>query len=776
VDDDCDGLTDEPDQVGGDFVNLCDDGNPCSDDLCAGQGGCSHSVVESGECMDGDACTAGDHCDKGVCVGTPVTCDDGNPCTDEECDGAGGCKTGFNTADCDDGNACTVADECSMGTCAGFDVQCDCASNADCAALEDGNQCNGTLVCDFAKIPYQCKVDPDSVVECAQPGGPAGQCQASVCDPATGQCGLVPADEGALCDDQDACTVGDVCSDGQCAAGPEALCADNNPCTVDVCNPKEGCVYAPVAAACNDGDVCTTGDQCVEGDCLGGDPLDCDDGNLCTDDSCNKATGCVHKPNKLPCDDGNACTAGDACSGGQCLSVGMTPCDDGNLCTTDGCDPVLGCTFKVNTAACDDGDPCTSGDKCSMGACKGGVLLQCSDGNPCTLDSCDAALGCVFKAVDGLDCDDGNACTTGDKCSKGTCAGTVAKVCDDGNVCTTDTCAPLAGCTYAPNTAPCDDGDLCTVGDLCALGACKGGKPLKCNDGNGCTDDGCDPVNGCQFVPNAAACSDSNACTVGDQCKAGACVPGTGSLTCDDGNGCTDDGCAPDAGCTHTANAKPCDDSNQCTVGDACSQSSCKAGAPKVCPDDGNTCTQELCDPAQGCIKAVAPNCCGNGIVEAGELCDDGNQVAGDACPADCKTPGVYAFGEFRPAMKCADFKYNGPDYRQYCFDLKGKTFCTGNNSGAFHKCEDIAGGIRFTFDYPQTWPMRFTQNTADCRNYHPDHLKNFANAVGYANFQVEQWKTGNHCERTWLDANGNFQMIGGDGNAQLPFTIKYWN
>lgn len=49
--------------------------------------------------------------------GTPCT-DDGNVCTDNECDGNGNCTAFDNTAPCDDGTFCDGDDTCSAGTCA----------------------------------------------------------------------------------------------------------------------------------------------------------------------------------------------------------------------------------------------------------------------------------------------------------------------------------------------------------------------------------------------------------------------------------------------------------------------------------------------------------------------------------------------------------------------------------------------------------------------------------------------------------------------------------
>lgn len=72
---------------------------------------------------------------------------------------------------CDDKNACTRADSCKSGTCTGEDP-----------------------------------------VSCAQADG----CQNGQCDPITGACG---AEDGTLCDDEDACTMTDTCQGGVCNPG-----------------------------------------------------------------------------------------------------------------------------------------------------------------------------------------------------------------------------------------------------------------------------------------------------------------------------------------------------------------------------------------------------------------------------------------------------------------------------------------------------------------------------------------------------------------------------
>jgi hypothetical protein len=82
-------------------------------------------------------------------------------------------------------------------------------------------------------------------------------------------------------------------------------------------------------------------------------------------------------------------------------------CDDGNACTTDSCNPATGCVFTNNTASCDDGNACTSGDTCGGGSCHGGAAISCSDVNACTTDACNPATGCQHEAIPGC----GGGCT-----------------------------------------------------------------------------------------------------------------------------------------------------------------------------------------------------------------------------------------------------------------------------------------------------------------------------------------------------------------------------
>jgi hypothetical protein len=125
----------------------------------------------------------------------------------------------------------------------------------------------------------------------------------------------------------------------------------------------------------------------------------------------------------------------------------------------------------------------------------GAAPVQMAQANLVVADACSNP-----PAADGAPCTDGDACSTGDACSGGVCVGGPAPACDDGNLCTDDGCDEVTGCSHTPNALPCDDNNLCTKEEACAFGVCAG-KPIPCSDNNKCTQDSCDPASGCVFTP-----------------------------------------------------------------------------------------------------------------------------------------------------------------------------------------------------------------------------------------------------------------------------------
>ena len=165
----------------------CGDSVSCTIDTCdETTKGCTHKA-DSTLCDDGQICNGAELCDptSGCVPGTPVSCDDGNPCTTDTCD-ANGCK--HVTISCDDGNPCTT-DTCDANGCKHVTISCD-----------DGNACT-TDSCD-----------------------------------ATNGCTHVAAANGAACtDDGNSCT-NDVCSAGACTHPSNGTCGAT-PCSNICSNP-----------------------------------------------------------------------------------------------------------------------------------------------------------------------------------------------------------------------------------------------------------------------------------------------------------------------------------------------------------------------------------------------------------------------------------------------------------------------------------------------------------------------------------------------------------
>ncbi len=616
----------------------CNDDNACTTDSCDPKTGCKNEATQVGVCDDGNKCTNKDACAGGKCVGlalnATVDCDDGEACTKDICQSAKkGCENIPADGDaCSDGNSCTENDACKAGKCVAGQNTCGCNSDKDCVAKEDGNPCNGTLFCDTGKPPFTCQIKPGSVVQCDDKLN--SDCQTNSCNAQSGKCEIVQANDGSACDaDGSLCSKNDTCTSGKCQPGKVANCDDGKLCTDDSCDPKKGCQHNPNTNPCNaDDSDCTVSDACQQGTCVAGKKKNCDDSEPCTDDICQAQGGkCLHKHLVKGCDDSNKCTTDDKCGVDAitklytCIAGGVLTCNDKNPCTADKCDPVKGCqtTALPDGGQCNDGNACTSLDVCTGGKCVGkpaDVKVKCDDGNPCTDDLCNPDKGCFSKAAASKGCDDGNACTKNDFCKDGKCLQGV------------NTC----GCNANSDCASKEDGDLCNGTLFCD----KSSQPFTCKINPGtvvkcdisvnttCQSNNCDPKIGkCGIVKaqDKLPCNaDNNVCTAGDACSNGVCTPG-GLLDCNDKNLCTTDSCDPKAGCVNTPVAGPCEDGDACTFLDTCTGGNCKGKAvdEKVKCDDGNECTIDTCDKKSGCV---------NGAL-TGKKCDDGNACSiGESC------------------------------------------------------------------------------------------------------------------------------------------------
>jgi len=283
----------------------------------------------------------------------------------------------------------------------------------------------------------------------------ASHCVLSMtCDPATGECTVKEtADAGSDCnDDDDVCTQGECDDAGACVTvGSPNDCATEQsaePCWVFACDPQNGCQKTTPAAdsPCDDNNECTAGDTCIT-DANGvlscaGTPIEADDGNDCTKDSCTDGA-LVNEPlTNTPCALAGSMAANGTCNNGVCEDSGICACG--------------------SDADCNNGDLCLN-VKCENCTCIMQDEDPCDDGQVCTIDVCDSNTGCDnildttnFCWIVGTGCVDNGTASPNNPCLS----------CDPSK----------AVIVWTPNDgASCDDGDPNTCNDTCSAKQCIGG-------------------------------------------------------------------------------------------------------------------------------------------------------------------------------------------------------------------------------------------------------------------------------------------------------------
>jgi hypothetical protein len=378
---------------------------------------------------------------KDVSCNAPATCEDK--------DGKASCKCPDGYEDTKgDGSECKDIDECN-----GDERVCN--KNAHCKNTDGGYEC-------------ECKAP-------AYAGDGKDDCHCA--DGFKEKDGECVAPDGNECSDNSDCENGH-CVSGICCAS--ACTSPDQECYTDkgaTCEDGKTCKYkvAEDGADCDDSDACADHSTCKAGKCQHGDkPHDCDDKNPCTDDSCDAMLGCHNQNNAATCDDGNACTTNDKCNNGTCSEHTDVDCTaSADACNEGKCDPKDGACKKAPRAdgmSCDDANSCTMTDVCMGGACTGASACGpnatgCTQGSPntCTCKE-------QFHASNGVCVPDNDECASNPCGANATCfdpsnnAGDVQCTCPKGY-----TGDGKTGCTL---THPCESNNPCGEGrGTCTEGA-----------------------------------------------------------------------------------------------------------------------------------------------------------------------------------------------------------------------------------------------------------------------------------------------------------------
>jgi cytochrome b involved in lipid metabolism len=473
-----------------------DDGNACTTDGCNPATGVTHTPVSTD---DGNACTT-DSCNPATGVThTPVSIDDGNACTTDSCNPATGVT--HTPVSIDDGNACTT-DSCNPAT---------------------GVSHSAPLAC---PAPDQCHD------------------QAS-CNPATGVCPASPAKaNGTSCNDGNANTSNDVCTNGTCAGTPSGGGVNlNNMVSYN------GYYYATLDDAPADAAYGAWIDTCQNTSYLAvpaGWELAPEDASVVSNVIAQHiwSTHCILFSNGVSYgvstyNNGGAC----GCSGSQCIAT------SGNTYQVTSCSrrilirrPIAvalpaGCVkASDNTVWCATQSLNQTGAQiCGYPAGYAGTYYAITAAGAAALGQQITGYGdCAtnyYNPGGGIQGWNGSSCWTPEM-QWGRSGANSTGVSVGGNVVR---CTNLEGggpCAGQANGTACDDGNANTVGDVCTNGACAGidhcvgvvcAASDQCHTAGTCIDHATGACSN-PVAANGTSCNDGNGNTSNDVCTNGTCA------------------------------------------------------------------------------------------------------------------------------------------------------------------------------------------------------------------------------------------------------------
>jgi hypothetical protein len=319
------------------------------------------------------------------------------------------------------GSACVQGTECCVGSCTG--TQCGgvvadggtkacnganaaCAKGFDCCSGTcNGNLCVGSTL---TGAGGDGGVGGPAATACTAPADScttSAQCCSGLCEPVTGQAGVIQCRDacradGITCSDaQDCCSLS--CTGGKCGGTiclvESESCTNNAECCSNLCDPdKHQCIIDAANSTCRPtGETCNSGPQrgccgatpdndlCDKVDfnpprCIAppsqckGDKATCTDDAQCCSGTCDPTTkSCLTQcvPAAGACKTGGDCCT-SSCTNGSC-DAPLPPTPPGGTGGTSGTSGTVG-TGGAGTTCLPVGNTCATAADCCTSLCLGG--------------------------------------------------------------------------------------------------------------------------------------------------------------------------------------------------------------------------------------------------------------------------------------------------------------------------------------------------------------------------------------------------------------------
>ncbi len=568
-------------------ADCASDGNACTSDVCDGAGGCSHPLLPAGTlCGSWQVCNP-----TGQCV------------TANEC-WIGGIQ--YAAGATNPNGACQVCDPSQSTNNWSFKpatTQCR-ASSGVCDAAEYCTGSSATCPAD-TKLPAttQCRSSAGACDVAEYCTGTGNDCPADGFASSTSQCRA----PGGECDVAEYCTgTSASCPANGFQASGATCSSDGNACTSDVCDGTGTCSHPllPAGSSCGSGLICTATGQCVSQCWIGGIQYAAGATNpngacqVC--DPSQSTNNWSFKPATTQCRaSAGVCDVAEYCTGSSatCPADAKQPATTVCRASAGECDVAEYCTGSSNDCPADGFASSTTQCRASAGECD--VAETCTGtGASCPADG--------FRASGAACSSDNNACT-GDVCNgSGTCTHPLAPV---GTTCASpsfggwgscggfsDTCDEAGSQSRAVTTYACTSSGTCAATNTSETQACS-----RSTTGTGCGSNTSN-CSACSGFSGTCGQTGTQSCTVTNYtCSGGTCnASSSGTQT---------------QACSRNTNGTYCDTTDSCG---ACSYSDyCATTGSQSCRTTDYACSGGSCGTQSGsstysqtCTRSV-PSCGG---------------------------------------------------------------------------------------------------------------------------------------------------------------------